>query len=125
VPLSQRTTWARRKTTNQQSRAGDGADKGLGKGGHQHQGQGASHHHSVAASAVRGRWREIWVSTQFGRIMHALAVLLLAALCTASEAFLQLPDAGCALRHGLRGGGVCMSAFPTIDLNDGTKHPMV
>jgi len=34
-------------------------------------------------------------------------------------------DAGCAAR--LRGGrsGTCMSACPTVDLNDGTKHPMV
>jgi hypothetical protein len=36
-------------------------------------------------------------------------------------------DASSALRRGLRGGGgagVLMSAFPTTDLNDGTRHPM-
>jgi hypothetical protein len=55
---------------------------------------------------------------------------VVAVLIWPASAFVQTCfwDAGSAvrrLRGGSGGGGSRMSAYPTIDLNDGTKHPMV
>ena len=52
------------------------------------------------------------------RVLLALTVSM-----TGAAAFLSPPTCGAAPLRG--GGGVCMSACPTIDLNDGTKHPVI
>jgi len=60
--------------------------------------------------------------------MAKVFALVLASICQA-HAFLHSPlNAGCGGMRRLRGGGnsdTCMSACPTVDLNDGSKHPMI
>jgi hypothetical protein len=82
----------------------------------------------IPASPGKKRRKKQKTSENMGKTR--LLFSMVAVLIWPASAFVQTCfwDAGSAvrrLRGGSGGGGPRMSAFPTIDLNDGTKHPMV
>ena len=59
------------------------------------------------------------------RLFPVLAVMIWPASAFVQTCFWDAGSTVRRLRGGSGGGGPRMSAYPTIDLNDGTKHPMV